>query len=421
MRAAVGFVLKGYPRLSETFIAQEIRALERRGVDIRLFSMRRPGEAQIHPVHREIAAPVTYLPEYLHREPLRVLRGWKTARRLPGFRRAVRAWVRDLGRDRTANRVRRFGQAVVLAAEMPEEIGWLHSHFLHTPASVTRYVALMRTLPWSASAHAKDVWTIPAWEKREKLAGCRWLVTCTSANAEHLRKLAPSREHVELVYHGLDFARFPLPDRTRPTRDGSDPSDPVIILSVGRAVEKKGYDVLIEALLRVPEDHNWRFVHIGDGVLLRALKRQAEAAGLAGRIRWMGSQPHAQVLAALRRSDLFVLASRIARDGDRDGLPNVLMEAQSQGLACLATRVSAIPELIVDGESGLLVPPADAGALACALALLIRSPTLRDRLGRAGLRRVRTAFSMEDGVDRLAARFGPAIERPLCASPFTRR
>ncbi len=199
MSVPVAVVLKGYPRLSETFIAHEIRALEQRGLQIRLYSMRLPTDPTVHPVHREITAPVTYLPEYLHRQPRRVFRAWRIARRLPGYRAARSAWLRDLRRDPTRNRLRRFGQALALAAELPSDIGWLHAHFLHTPASVALYAATMRTLPWSASAHAKDVWTTADWEKREKLADCRWLVTCTRANAEHLAALAPEAERVELL------------------------------------------------------------------------------------------------------------------------------------------------------------------------------------------------------------------------------
>jgi hypothetical protein len=160
----VAFVVKGYPRLSETFIAQEILALEQRGLDILIISLRHPTDPATHPVHREIRAPVLYLPEYLKDEPRRVSRGWRQARRLPGYRAAWRIWLKDLIRDPTPNRIRRFGQALVLAAELPADIGQLHAHFLHTPASVARYAAAMRETEWSVSAHAKDVWTIPLWE-----------------------------------------------------------------------------------------------------------------------------------------------------------------------------------------------------------------------------------------------------------------
>lgn len=416
----VAFVLKGYPRLSETFIAQEILALEQRGLDIRLYSMRRPTDPAVHPINRDIAAPVTYLPEYLHDQPLRVLRGWRAARRLPGYRAARTAFLRDLKRDATRNRLRRFGQALVLAAELPEEISWLHAHFLHTPASVTRYTAILRALPWSASAHAKDVWTTPEWEKREKLEHCRWLVTCTRIGAWHLSALAPHPGRVELLYHGLDLGRFPPPAGRRKRRDGRDPNDPVVVLSVGRAVEKKGYPVLLQALSLLSPDLHWRFVHIGGGTLLRSLRDYAERLGLTDRITWLGPRPQGEVLEAYRQADLFALACCIAADGDRDGLPNVLMEAQSQALACVTTEVSAIPELIDDGESGVLVMPDDARAFARALERLIRFPELRLRLGLAGQHRVRAAFSFEGGVDRLAVRFGIAPARP-CASHSMRR
>ena len=234
---------------------------------LRLVSLRFPTDKHVHPIHREIAAPVTYLPEYLHQEPLRVLRGWWRARRLPGYRRAKAIWLRDLRRDITPNRVRRFGQACVLAAEIAGgahgNVRRLHAHFLHTPASVAFYCSLITRIPWSCSAHAKDIWTTPDWEKREKLASLDWLVTCTASGHRHLQELADcgtAGNKVALVYHGLDFGRFPAP--------GTDPRpdhQPLCILSVGRAVPKKGYPDLLQALSQLPPDIDWRFRHIGGG------------------------------------------------------------------------------------------------------------------------------------------------------------
>ena len=398
----VAFVLKGYPRLSETFITQEILALEERGLRLHLISLRHPTEASVHPVHARVRAPVTYLPEYLHQEPARVFRAWWRVRRWPRYGRTLRLWLRDLVRDPTRNRVRRFGQAVVMAHELPREITHIHAHFLHTPASVARYAAHLTGRRWTGSAHAKDIWTTPRWEKREKLRDAEWVVTCTAVNHDELDALAPGR--VELVRHGLDLAEFPPPPPPRPPHPGSGP--PVLtILSVGRAVEKKGYPDLIAALARLPAAPAWRFVHVGGGTLVADLRRRAERAGLADRIEWAGALARPEILARLRAADVFVLASRIARDGDRDGLPNVLLEAQSQGLPCVATRVSAIPELIEDGVNGVLVPPGDPDALAAGLARLLGDPDLRRRLGAAGERRVRSEFSSVAGADRLAVKF----------------
>lgn len=405
MAGAVAFVLKGYPRLSETFIAQEIAALERLGLDIRIVSLRHPTDRERHPVHREIAAPVRYLPEYLHREPLRVLRAWWRQRRRPGYRKAVETWWRDFRRGPIRNRIRHFGQALVLAEEVEPDVCHLHAHFLHTPASVARYAGLLTGLPWSCSAHAKDIWTTPDWEKAEKLGEMEWLVTCTEVGRAHLAALAPEEGRVELAYHGLDFDKFPSSNRPAARKDGSNSADPLVILSVGRAVTKKGYDVLLRAFAGLPADLHWRFLHVGGGVLLGSLQEQAARLGLADRIEWLGPRAQEAVLSAYRKADIFVLASRIAEDGDRDGLPNVLLEAQSQGLACISTRVSAIPELVTDGETGLLVPQEDEHALAAALERLVRDPALRHRLALAGFERVRERFSHEAGVARIAGKF----------------
>ena len=396
------FILKGYPRLSETFIAQEIRALELRGLAIDIVSLRFPTDKHVHPVHREIKAKVSYLPEYLYQEPLRVLRSWWKAQFRPGYWHAFGRWIGDLLRDPTPNRARRFGQACVMVAELPKDATRLHAHFLHTPASATYYAHLITGMRWSCSAHAKDIWTSPDWDKREKLATLDWLVTCTRDGYEHLREIASpaDRDKIHLVYHGLDFTRFPEP----PARQ-RDPKTPLRILSVGRAVPKKGYADLLQALALLPKEADWRFHHIGGGPLLEDLKSLAETLQIAKYITWQGSAPQEQVLEAYRAADIFVLASCIAGDGDRDGLPNVLMEAQSQKLAVVATNLAGIAELVVPNETGLLVPPSAPENLSGALLRLMRDPALRTRLAEAGFQRVRRHFSLERGVDDLERRF----------------
>lgn len=391
MNETVGVVLKGYPRLSETFIAQEIRELERAGFRLEIIALRRPTDTAVHPVHREITAPVGYLPEYLHEEPRRVLNAWWRARRLPGFSAALRVFLRDLARDLTRNRLRRFGQAMVLATEYAPRIGFFYVHFIHTPGSATRYAALMTGRRFAISAHAKDIWTIPDWELREKLADCQWCVTCTAGGRERLAELAPDLARVHLVYHGIDLSRFPPAPRNG-ERDGADPADPLRLLTVGRAVAKKGTDTLLAALALLPPDLHWRWTHIGGGPLRPRLRAQAEALGIAGRCHFLGARPQEEVLAAYRDADIFLLPSRIDPTGDRDGLPNVIIEAQSQAVPVITTPVSGIPELIADGDNGLFVEPDDAAALARAIERLGREPALRRRLGANGEARVRSRF-----------------------------
>ncbi|TVQ33545.1 MAG: colanic acid biosynthesis glycosyltransferase WcaL [Geminicoccaceae bacterium] len=394
-------VLKGYPRLSETFIAQELHALQERGFDLVLVSLRHPTDRTTHPIHARITAPVLYLPEYLYQEPWRVLRALIRTWRRPGFGALCALWWRDLVRDRTPNRVRRFGQALVLASEVLRPGDRVYAHFIHTPGSVARYAARLQGVPLAFSAHAKDIWTTPEWEKREKLDDARFTVTCTAANRAHLAGLTAHPERVHLLYHGLDLRHLPAPPDRLPC-EGSDAAAPVQLLTVARAVPKKGLDLVLEALALLPADLHWRFTHIGGGDLA-PLRAKAAALGLGKRIAWRGPLPAPAVLDAYRGADLAVLASRIAADGDRDGLPNVLMEALSQGLAAVATRVAAIPELIEHGSDGWLVPPDDPAALAAALERLIRDPALRQRLGAAGARKVRTQFAMDAGIERLAA------------------
>ncbi len=397
-------VMKGYPRLSETFIAQELLGLQEAGLDFSIYALREPHDDATHPVHRAITAPVHYLPEYIHDAPWRIVKSIWICRRMPGFRKVWGLFWRDLRRDFTRNRIRRLGQAFVLASDLPNETKWIYVHFLHTPASVTRYTACLRDLPWSCSAHAKDIYTTADWDKREKIADLQWLVTCTAANVDFLRNVAPeNHDKIELLYHGLDLERFPAPAP-------SECEGCLKILSVGRAVAKKGYPDVLNALAALPKDLDWTFEHIGGGDDLDHLKTRANELGISKHIKWRGAQPQEAVIAAYREADIFILASRIADDGDRDGLPNVLMEAQSQNIACVATRVSAIPELIEDQKTGWLVEPNDPVGLAQAIETLAHNPQQRIELGTAGGRRVRTHFSHEAGIRDLAKRFGLAVE-----------
>ena len=397
-------VVKGYPRLSETFIAQELLGLEQAGLALHIVALRRPTDTKRHPVHGEIKASVQYLPEYLHDDWARVLRGVLKSVIRPGFAQALWAFIADYRNDRTRHRARRFGQAMVLAAEWPRDGHWLHAHFIHTPASVAAYASRITGIPWTCSAHAKDIWTSPDWELVRKLGHARWTVTCTKTGFERLSRLAPGAS-VHLSYHGLDLERFgPFTDR-RPRRDGSNPADPVIILSVGRAVEKKGYDVLLRALALLRPKLNFRFIHVGGGERLPHLQALCGSLGLDEAAVWLGARPQEEVLALYRQADIFALACQVAPDGDRDGLPNVLVEACSQRLVCVSTTVSGVPELLTDDVDGLLVEPDDPRSLADALDRAIRDPDLRERLGAAAEQRVRAHFDYRTSIRQLLGLF----------------
>ncbi|HEX2525781.1 MAG TPA: glycosyltransferase family 4 protein [Geminicoccus sp.] len=397
----IAVVLKGWPRLSETFVAQEVLGLERRGFNIRIISLRHPTDRAVHDLHRAVRAPIRYLPEYLEDEPARVATAQRRASQLRGYPRALRTYLADYRRDASENRIRRFGQACVLAAELEADTDMIYAHFLHTPASVARYAALMHELPFSVSAHAKDIWTTPSWEKAEKLAEARFCVTCTLLGSRHLQELSPPGR-VHLVHHGVDAARFAAPVK-RSVLNGSDPVHPVRLLAVARAVPKKGLHLLLECLELLPTDLHWRLEHIGGGPLLPDLRTKAERLGLDRRIDWRGPQPADAVRDAYRRADLFVLPVRVAEDGDRDGLPNVVVEAAAAGLPVLSTTAASVDELVADGVTGRLVPPDDAVSLAGALAVLIGDPASREVFGRAAREKVLLAFDADRGIDRVAA------------------
>ena len=398
-------VLKGYPRLSETFIAQEILGLEKSGLPVELVALRRPTDVKRHPVHTEIKAAVHYLPEYIHDDYGRVFRSLLKCLIYPRLILALAAFCRDLGRDWSRHRLRRFGQALVLAAELPRGTGWLHAHFIHTPASVTAYASLITGIPWSCSAHAKDIWTSPDWDLKLKLKTSRGTVTCTHSGYLHLRSLAADPHRVHLSYHGLDLRRFAPFAGQRPPRDGGQAADPVLILSVGRAVRKKGFDIVLQALANLKPILSFRFIHVGGGEELPGLISLAATLGLSHLIEWRGALTQDEVLELYRQADIFALACRISADGDRDGLPNVLVEACSQRLVCLSTNISGVPELLSSADVGRIVEPEDARAFANALAELIRDPGLRQRLGDAAERRVRTDFDHEASIRQLMALF----------------
>ncbi len=397
MSKRVGIVVKGYPRLSETFIAQELLGLQEHGIKFDIWSLRHPTDKTLHPVNEAITAPVRYLPEYVRQEPGRVLRALAKAASRRGFWRAARVWLHDLIRARDANRVRRFAQAAVLATEASAETDFLYAHFLHTPSSVARYAAIMRGISWGFSAHAKDIWTTAEWEKREKIADAAFGVTCTRYGAEHLAALGPEGR-VALVYHGLDLSRLPPPPPKR------DRAGPFTILSVGRLVEKKGYDLVLDALAQLPATIEWRFIHIGGGGLASNLEKQAKKLGIAGKIDWRGAQARDAVFAAMAESDLFVLPSRITESGDRDGLPNVLMEAASQKLPVISTAISAIPEFVEDGVSGRLVAQEDVKALCAAIKEMVENPEKRAIFANRLHERLVTDFGAEAGIVAVAER-----------------
>ncbi|HAJ46845.1 MAG TPA: colanic acid biosynthesis glycosyltransferase WcaL [Alphaproteobacteria bacterium] len=383
MTTCLCIVVKGFPRISETFITNELEQLESMGLQFTLTALRQPSGDPNHGAGHNLKASVQYLPEYLTDAPAVFASSWRGAATLPGFSMAWAQFQRDWVRDPTANRVRRFGQACILAASLPPMIRHIHAHFLHTPGSVARYASAMLGITWSASAHAKDIWTTPDWDLAEKLASARFVAVCNEAGRERLQTLAgPDHAHrIHFWPHQLNLSQAP-PCHAKP-------GGPIALLTVARAVPKKGLPILLDALRKLSAEPAWSWTLIGGGELLDELKASLANHPFANRIRLLGSQPHTVVRQHLAAADVFVLPAQVTADGDRDGRPNALLEAMAAGLACIATAAGGIPEVISDGQNGCLTL-AEPEPLSLAISRLMQDQRLRSRLGHAAAETART-------------------------------
>jgi glycosyltransferase involved in cell wall biosynthesis len=412
-RATVAYVLKGWPRISELFIASEIYRLEQAGLPLRLFVIKPRDEAQTHPVVDRIQAPTEYLPAASSLSATTLV-AWlrenlpsfmpalrRTARRHPtGLARAcalataqsVRARKGRFARPRKLY-VKELLQAVALADRLADapDVRHLHAHFAHGTTTVTWLCSTITGLPFSFTGHAKDIYSPslnPAGLLRRKLLAARFAVTCTEANVRHLKTIAPEAV-VHRVYHGLnaDFSRLMGEERAAAApgpngRSNGARRDAVRLLGVGRLVEKKGFDVVVDACGELDRRGvPFEAVIVGPdddaGPKLRA--RIAEL-GLGDRIRLEGQMSQAELYDEYRRASAFCLPCRILDNGDRDGIPNVLAEAMAAGAPVVTTPISGIPEIVRDGENGLLVAPDDAHAVAEAVVRLRADRGLTERI-----------------------------------------
>ncbi len=417
-RPVLGMVLKGYPRISETFISNEILLLEELGVPVHIFSMRRGRESFTHESVARIRAGVDYLPETFLRHAHRLLvHNLCLAMRRP--RRYAAGWAvarRRFQRTRNPASLRHFLQAGYLVNRCLPGRGvvHLHAHFAHSPTSVALYASELSGLPFSFTAHAKDIYTSEAGQLREKIARSRFVVTCTDYNRRHLLQLSDGLPTpIHRIYHGIDTALFANGSGGR-----SSPSPPYRLLTVARLIQKKGIPTVLRAVKQLHERGvPLTYTLIGDGQDRGQILGCAGELGLDSVFRWLGAQPHQVVLEHYRRADLFVLGCEVAEDGDRDGVPNVLFESMAMGVPVVATDVSAIPELVESGRTGLLVPPRQPEALAAAMLTMLTDAELRRRVIPAARSRVLRDFDHHALVGSLADLYRKALGKPIPQSP----
>ncbi len=391
MTHAIGYVAKVFPRASETFVINELRALELLGESPVMFSLHHNPAPVSHAILAELRAPVVYV-EDVEVDDRKV-------------RRATESLSESLGiaageRDRYLPR--KYVRLAVAMSELARKFGvrHLHAHFASRSGHVAALASVLSGHGYSITAHAKDIYhrdvdrELLAW----KIRNARFVVTVTGFNLDYLSRLlaefgTPAAGVIRL-YNGVDLDRFA-------SRRGA-VATPARIVSIGRLVEKKGFGVLIDACARLKvRGVPFHCEIIGGGELEAALRRRIEGSGLGGEITLAGSLSTEDVAQHLRDATVVALPCIVAADGNVDALPTALLEGMAASLPLVSTRLSGIPEIVVDGENGLLVEPDDAGGLADALEKILTDPARATAMGEAGRRRAESLFDLHKNVATL--------------------
>ena len=401
--------MRMFPQTSETFIANEILRVERTGAPVRIYSYRQPVENVEHECVRLIQAPVQYLPDPLWKNLGKLLGRARAMRKLEPsrFRRTLAYVARVSVRDRSVDVWKRFLQGLYLAWDLRQEnVAHLHAHFAHQATQVAMLASMLSGISYSFTGHAKDVYTGRPRNLSEKVAHAAFAVTCTNANQTYLRSLVAQkdRDKVELVYHGVDFEKFSPQSQSLHGDEGTP-----VVLSVGRLVAKKGFTDLIEALaLLRGRGVEFRALLVGEGPDRRMLEERRRAAGLDEVLQMPGACTQEDLVEIYRSATVFALPCRVLKNGDRDGIPNVLMEAMAMAVPVVSTSISGIPELVRNGKNGLLVPERDSIALSNSIEAVIRDPALARRLGAEARLTVAGDFSSDMAALKISGLFSEA-------------
>lgn len=389
----IGYVLKMYPRFSETFIVSEILGREAAGADIEIFSLRPPVDPRFHSALADVRAPVNYISRVRKADEL-----WQLLREAEPILPRLRHALPDLLKADVSDAAQAVRVALLARAR---DITHLHAHFASMATTVARLASLLTGIPYSFTAHAKDIFhsSVEPDDLRRKISDAHHVVTISDFNEDHLREQFPdavAETRLHRIYNGLNLADFPFTptDARHATRD---------VVAVGRLVEKKGFSVLIDAIAQLREaGHEIPCRIVGGGEYEARLREQIAALGLSDLVELTGPLPQHQVRELVARAGVFAAPCVIAADGNADGLPTVLLEAMALGTPCISTDVTGITEAVRHEDTGLEVGQHDPEALAAAILRLLDDAPLAERLTTNARRLIEQNFDTRGQVVALA-------------------
>ncbi|HUF68845.1 MAG TPA: glycosyltransferase [Longimicrobiales bacterium] len=398
--AGVGYVLKRFPVLSETFILNELLSLEARGVPLHIFSLERPNDPRYHNDLPKLKARISYVPGPSELSRL-TAHNRRVAKAYPqGFLRTA-MYAAAKGSPTLLWRLLQAGYVANEAKRL--KLKHLHSHFANRPTSVAMLASRISGIPFSFTAHATDIFKVKVDSKVlvRKMDAARFVVAISDYNERYMRERAPSAGRIVRINNGIDLDRFSPNGR---------PDDSVFrFVCVARLVEKKGLPLLIEACAAL-RDSGIAFECrlVGKGGLRSKLERMIRDLKLRDQVRMVGPKTQIEVRDEYRRAQAYVLPCVIGSDGNREGLPVSLVEALACGLPVITTAITGIPEVVTNEHNGLLVPVGDSAALAEGMRRLATDPALYERLAMNARPSVSTAFDRAGTSAALHAAFDGA-------------
>jgi glycosyltransferase involved in cell wall biosynthesis len=411
---SVAYIVRSYPRLSQTFILDEICMLERMGLHLRIFAVTNPREPIVQFEVREVQAPTVYLDHAARGSKPRILTEQLVAAMQSPLRYARALYFAATHKDGdrgyvASSRYKCLLYAAYLARLLKREerrtgVGTdhLHAHFAHDPTLVALLAHILTGISYSFTAHARDLYQVPKPVLIQRAERASAIVTCCRANVDYLNQTLPAglRDKVKLIYHGKDLPAVPVRTRSDP------PKEVPVILSVGRLVEKKGFGDLVRACHRLKQQGQ-RFTCIvyGEGPERAGLVELVDRLGMSEEISLPGALSRREIVAAYQQADVFALTPFVTDNGDRDGIPNVLIEAMACGLPVVTTTVGGIPELVKHDVNGLLTAPHCVTEVAAHLESLLNDDERHSRLSLAARSTVEQYFDACAAGGQLAELF----------------